>query len=234
MIIFCTFVEICGMKRLSLLFAMIVLGMGVLRAQSTELALGVRCGHNALFGRFAALSAEAQYEAKSHFVLRGGAQYSTIGRVAAELRPQYFHDFSVGRLTGQMLLGSTHQNLMNNYFVGGGASLDLRCLWVTLGYYHRTIVMGEDRICEPFNIYYELGIRTLHKLQKWDLNIMLTNSRPFELERHYQPSFVVEAWWHPGDRLSVLLGANYKPAGMFNITSDYYQIYGNIGVCYRW
>jgi hypothetical protein len=54
------------------------------------------------------------------------------------------------------------------------------------------------------------------------------------LERHYQPSFAVEVWWYPNEKWGVQLGANYKPAGMFNISSDYYQMYGNIGVCYKW
>lgn len=222
------------MKHLSLLFAALLLGVGVLSAQSTRLTLGAKCGHNALFGPFAAVSAEAEYVTESHFALRGGAQYITIGRVAAEIRPRYFHDLSFGRLSGEVLLGYNYQSGMSNYVVGGGASLDGRCLWLTLGYYHRTIAVDEDSICEPFNIYYELGIRTLSKLRMWDLNLIISNCRPFELERHYQPSFAVEGWWYPLDRLGVQLGACYKPAGMFNTTSDYYQIYGNVGVCYRW
>ena len=222
------------MRSIVFLFATIILGMGAVHAQSTKLSLGAKCGHNALFGTFAAASVEAEHEVKRHFSIQGGAQYSSIGRVAAEVRPQYFHDLSFGRLSGQAILGYTYQSHMNNFIIGVGAQLDIRHIWARLGYYHRTISVGESSICEPFNIYYELGMRCLAKLQSWDLNIIIGNSRLFELERHYQPSFAVEGWWYPSEKWGVQLGANYKPAGMFNISSDYYQMYGNIGVCYKW
>lgn len=222
------------MKSLSLLLAVIVLSVSVACAQSTKMEYGVKYGHNALFGAFTAVSAEVEYETKRHFAIRGGAQYSSIGRMAAEIRPQYNHDINIGQLTGHAVLGYTYQSHMNNYIVGCGVSLDVSYLWVTLGYYHRTIAIGKEKICEPFNISYELGIRCLSEVQKWDLNIIITNSKLFEIERHYQPSFAAEGWWYPNDRWGVLLGASYKPAGVFNITSDYYQIYANIGVCYKW
>ena len=103
-----------------------------------------------------------------------------------------------------------------------------------MGYYSRAMMQGGDTINEQFNIYYELGIRCLPKLEKGDLNVIFTNSRIFELERHYQPSFAVEGWWYPTDKWGLQVGVNYKPAGMFNISSDFYQVYGNVGVCYKW
>ena len=223
------------MKRFIVLtLLMAVVGIGGVRAQGGDVTLGVKGGENALFGPFAALSVEAKYEAKAHFALRGGAQYNTYNRVAAEVRPQYFYDLNFGRISGEVLLNYTYQSRLNNYSVGCGASLDVRYIWVTLGYYCRIMTMAADRVVEPFNIYYELGIRCLPKREQWDLNIILTNSRRFELERHYQPSFALEGWWYPLEKLGVQVGVNYKPAGMFNISSDYYQFYANVGVCYKW
>ena len=222
------------MKRLLILCALFFIGMGGALAQSGEVALGVKGGNSALFGSFAAISVEADCEVVEDFSLRGGAQYNTIGRTAAEIRPSYLHDFKFGRLSGEVLFNYTNQNRMNHYAIGCGVSLDIPGLWVTLGYYHRTTTLGADKLYEPFNIYYELGVRCLPKIEHWDLNIIITNSEIFELERHYQPSFALEGWWYPLEKLGVQLGVNYKPAGMFNISSDYYQIYGNVGVCYRW
>ena len=222
------------MRRIFLLLALFVAGMGALRAQSGEVMLGVKGGHSALFGGFATVSAEAKYVTKENIVIRGGAQYNTINRVSVEVRPQYFHDFGFGRLSGEVLFNYVYQGSMSSYAIGCGASLDICPLWVTLGYYHRTIAQGADKLHEPFNIYYELGVRCLPKREQWDLNVILSNSRIFELERHYQPSFAVDGWWYPSSKLGVLVGLNYKPAGMFYISSDYYQFYANIGVCYRW
>ena len=235
---FCLFISLyvlCHyMKRLLLLLILFVTYAHALRAQDVYATFGVKGGHNALFGPFAAISAEAGYEAMRGFAISGGVQCSTIGRVVAEFRPRYFHDFDFGRLSGEVLLGYTYHSRMSNYIVGCGASLDIKALWATLGYYHRTITLAKDYICEPLNIYYELGVRCVPRREKWDLNIAVTNSRIFEVERHYQPSLVVDAWWYLLDRLSLLLGFNYMPAGMFNLSSDYGRAYANVGVCCRW
>lgn len=212
--------------------ALAVVGRG--QAQSGEVILGVKGGHSGPFGPFAAVNVQAKYAAAKYFALRGGAQYNTIARATAEVRPQYFHDFDFGRVGAEILFNYTYQSHLSSYAVGCGATLDILHIWATLGYYLRTMTMASDKISEPFNIYYELGIRCLPKSEKWDLNVILTNSQLFELERHYQPSFAVEGWWYPLERLGVQAGVNYKPAGMFNITSDYYQFYANVGVCYRW
>ena len=223
------------MKKIFLLLLLVFgVGVGSARAQQGEVLLGVRGGDNALFGSFAALSVEAEYSWDRHFAVRGGVQYNTIERGAVELRPQYFYELNFGRIYAELLLNYSCQNSVNNYAVGGGAMLDSRWGWATLGYYYRIMTRGVDAIREQFNIYYELGVRCLPKLEMWDLNVIFSNSRFCELERHYQPSLLVEGWWYPLQQLGVQLGASYKSAGMFNLSSDYYQLYANVGVCYRW
>ena len=221
------------MKRLFLLGFLMIAGAGVLKAQRGEVVLGIKGGNNAIFKTHSALFVEAK-EVWGNFAIDGGAQYNTIGRVGVAARPKYSHDLLFGRLSGEVLFDYTNQGRVNSYAIGCGASLDIRDLWVTMGYYHRTMALGGDMLYEPFNIYYELGVRCLPKVEQWDLNFILTNSRIFELERHYQPSVVLEGWWYPLNRLGVQVGINYKPAGMFHISSDYYQLYANIGVCCRW
>ena len=213
---------------------MVIVGIGSVKAQSGEVMLGIKGGDNGLFGAFSALSVEAKYVVKDHFALRGGVQYNTIKRTAAEVRPQYFHDFGFGCISGEVLFHYANQSHMNNYAIGGGAVLDIDYIMLTLGYYYRIMTKGVDKVCEPFNIYYEMIVRCLPKVEMWDLNVTLTNSRIFELERHYQPSVAIDGWWYPLNKLGLQLGVNYKPVGMFHISSDYYQIYANVGICYRW
>jgi hypothetical protein len=223
------------MRRFVILVIAIALAItGKVEAQSGEVALVVKGGHNSPLGAFTAVAVQTKYAAERDFALRTGVQYNTIARVTAEFRPQYFHDLSFGRVSAEILFNYTYQSHLSNYAIGCGATLDIPRLWATIGYYHRTMAMGKDALYEPFNLYYELGIRCLPKREKWDLNVIFTNSQLFELERHYQPTLAVESWWYPLENLGVQLGVNYKSAGMFHLSSDYYQIYGNVGVCYRW
>ena len=66
------------------------------------------------------------------------------------------------------------------------------------------------------------------------MQLAITNCETFELERHYQPSFLAECRYYPGAKLGVTMSLGCKPAGMFNMSADYYQSFLKIGVCYRW
>ena len=69
---------------------------------------------------------------------------------------------------------------------------------------------------------------------KWDLFLSITNNELFELERHFQPSFIAECFYYPTQKIGVPFGLGCKPAGMFNMSADYYQSYLKTGLCYRW
>ncbi len=221
------------MKRAIILLSIALFALGTTHAQQREFSLGAEVGHNVVFGTYSALSATAGY-AHNNWGVRGGGEYNTIGRIATELRPSLHRDYPFGRLSGELLLHYTQQSRVANYAFGAGATLDRKSLWATLGYYHRTIAMGGESLREPFNIYYEAGFRCLPESERWRLNVIFTNSRIYKLERHYQPTYIVEGGWSPSDRLGIDLSINYKPAGMFNMSSNYYQFFTQIGVCYRW
>lgn len=223
------------MRRLfGLLSIALLLCVHTLSAQQNEIMFAVKVGHNTLFSSFTAFSFDAKYSVGNNFSLRGGAQYNSYSRMAVELRPAYYRDIDRGRLSAEVLLGYVGQNNIGNLTLGGGATLDMHSMWATLGYYHRTMMRSGDRLTEPFNLYYEFGLRCLPNKEQWDVNAIISNSRIFELERHYQPSYIVEGWWYPKSAMGVMLSIDYKPAGVFNMASDYYQLYTKLGVCYRW
>ena len=206
----------------------------MLKAQEDVLAVGLRAGHNASFGGFVATSLETNQIFRKDFSVSGGVQYSTIGRTAIEARPAYTMNFSWGRLTTEVMTAYTHLVNINSIAVGGGACVDYRRASVKLGYYYRLYGGQGGWITEPFNVYYELCVRLLKKSESWDMGLIITNNEIFELERHYQPSFIAECSYYPTRKLGISLGIGCKPVGMFNISPDYYQTYIKTGVCYGW
>jgi hypothetical protein len=171
---------------------------------------------------------------ENHFAISGGVQYSTIGRTALEARPSYFKSVKWGQISAEALLHYTYMYSLNNFAAGVGIKLETKWIDAKLGYYYRLYGSAGNIITEPFNLYYKGTIHCLPMFEKWDLDLTLTNCETFELERHYQPSFIVQGWYYPKKFLGITLGANYKPSGMFHLSSDYYQFYTKLGVCYRW
>lgn len=205
-----------------------------MNAQDDELMIRLRTGHNSTFGGFAALSLETLQTFDSNLQISGGVQYNSIGRTAIEARPAYYKDYDWGRISAQALL--TYKNLQSVNSLAAGAGVETSGRWVAvrLGYYYHFYGQRGDNIKEPFNIYYELRVNLLPMLESWDLQLAITNNERFELERHYQPSYLAQCSYYMNDYLGLTMGVGYKPAGVFNLTADYYQSFINLGICYRW
>ena len=206
----------------------------IMNAQENELAVKLRLGHNVAFGGFAAVSAETSQTFCDDFSISGGIQYNTIGKTALDARPAYNFRFGWGRVSVEALLEYYNLSSINNFAAGAGASMDSRWIGAKLGYYYRLFGGLGGLIKEPFNIYYELRAHFLKKCKTWDLDFVITNCETFDLERHYQPSFIAEGCYFPKSKFGISFGLGCKPAGMFHISADYYQSYLKAGVCYRW
>ena len=205
-----------------------------LKAQDHEVALGVRTGHNVTFGTFAAISAETTQRLHDNFMVTGGIQYNTIGKTSLEATPSYIKDYSWGRLSAEIQLAYTNILSINNFTIGAGVGLTGRWISGKLGYYYRNYGRKTAMISEPFNIYYQLCGNLLPMVDDWDLNVIITNDEMFELDRHYQPSFIAQCQYYPLQNLGISLGIGCKPTGIFHISADYYQSFLKLGLCYRW
>ena len=201
---------------------------------TSEVKLAVRAGHNAVFGGFLAMSLETDQTIYKDFAISGGVQYNTIGRTALEARPTYILDFDWGRIVPELLLTYTNFTSINSFAAGAGASGDFGRISAKLGYYYHIYGGRGGKITEPFNLYYELTVHLLDNIDNWKVGLTVTNNEIFELERHYQPTFIAECHYYPTSRLGVSFGVGCKPAGMFHLSADYYQTNIKTGVCYRW
>ena len=214
---------------------MVLLSVAIgLHAQNNGMGMGLRAGHNSTYGGFAAVSVETFLEMGNCFTMCGGVQYNSIGKTTLDVRPSCIVDLSWGKLSADLLV--TYMNLasVNSFAAGAGASVSAGRVGFKLGYYYRIFGGNGNMITEPFNTYYELCVRLLKKYVKWDLFLSITNNELFELERHFQPSFIAECFYYPTQKIGVSFGLGCKPAGMFNMSADYYQSYLKTGLCYRW
>ena len=206
----------------------------VINAQTNELRAGIRAGHNAIFGEFAAASVETVQYFSNDFSINGGIQYNTIGKTALEARPSYDLHFDWGELTAETMFSFNNFSSINSFAIGAGAKARFGWASVKWGYYYHIYGGKGIKVSEPFNLYYEFCAHLLKNVKKWDLSLIFTNCETFELDRHYQPSYIAECHHTIGDNLGLSLGIGYKPAGTFNITTDYYQTFIKTGICYRW
>lgn len=202
--------------------------------KENEVTVGLRAGHNAAFGGFAAMSVETYQTIRGGLAISGGVQYNTIGKTTLEARPGYVMNFGWGKITPELLLTYSRLASVSSLAAGVGAGFSFRRTDIKFGYYYHTFGGQGGWITEPFNIYYELNVHLLQKVDNWSMDLIITNNEIFELERHYQPSFIAQCHYYPTSTLGISFGIGCKPSGMFHMSADYYQTYIKTGVCYRW
>lgn len=150
------------MHRIKLfLLLLLIIGPLTLNAQNDEVKVGLRAGHNAVFGGFAAVSLETIQTFCDNFSLNGGLQYNTIGKTTLEATPSYNIPFDWGKLSVESLITYTSIRSINNITAGAGISVVSRSVSGRLGYYYRIFCGEGSKISEPFNIYYELRAHLL-------------------------------------------------------------------------
>lgn len=224
-------------KFILFLFAILPIMMYAERVvpdSSLVVALDARVGNSSVKDIYGTIGLRGDYSMPRYFMMRAGIQYNTINRISAEVRPAFFHDFACGRLHGEILIHYNYHHSFDNLCAGVGVGFTMDYFWVQLGYYYRSIIGSDNIITEPYNLYYEVGVNCLPQVQAWDLMVYVSNSTLNDLERVYQPALYVDALWYPSTSWGIMLGAAYMPSGIFNISTDYYQSFINVGVRYRW
>ena len=224
------------MKRITILAVILLIHISRCAASRSEAGFEAGIGNNVFFGRYYSAALVVRHSLPKYFSIDAGVQGVSLPKWTADVRPAVFHDFSFGRGILQAIFSYARQSGTGNMCAGASASLRMLRWWITMGYYHRTIIaIGYgQKITEPLNMLYEIGVSFLPRIPEWDLLLSISNGRMFEIERIYQPTLAAEAVWHPNPKISLKLGAGYKPAGMFNLSHNYYQSFMNLGISYKW
>ena len=203
-------------------------------AQENECRVGLRGGYDASSGGFAALSLETRHTFRNDLGIGAGLRYSSTGKLSAQARPAYFMDFPWGKLRYEVLVDYALLKSINSFAAGAGIGLYGRWIGGRLGYYYRLYGVQGNFISEPLNVYYELRAEILPMIDRWDLSLIITNDEMFELERHFQPSFIASCRYYPGEHVGMTMSVGCTPSGMFNVSADNYRSHLKLGLCYRW
>ncbi len=223
-------------KRFFILAAILLLSLTPSFSRTTGAELETCLGHNVYFGLYHSEALVLRHDAGRCFRVEAGFQTVSFGKRSLDIRPVFFHDFRFGRAVLEAVVSYGTLSGSRTLCAGAGAGLEMPRWWFFLGYYHRTVSARgyPDRITEPVNTAYEIGVSLLPRSRRWDALLRISNRTMFDIERIYQPTFTAEALWHSDRRISLRLGAGYKPAGMFHLSHNHYQSFVKFGISYKW
>ena len=234
------------MRRIVYLFFFVAIGMCVAAQETvqptTEFEFLTEYGYNLTYQHHANFDLKARTTINRHFELDAALQLSTVNHYTAAVSTRAVFPLPVGDMYLQNRLMYKLLCFAKLYDFNASLSLGYRMDYVNveLGLFAR--VMDEwkrpvhsevEPIIEPYNILYRIEAFVRPQASRWNLSLCFSNIDDYQMERMWQPLFMLGGYYCPADHWKVLAGVECKPTGMFHLNAQFYGVVARVGVAYK-
>lgn len=231
--------------RKYLIFLMLSLSANVLADTHTttaELRAYALYGYNLTWQHYGALDLWARVPINPHFELDAATRVATanVYSLSVDARPLF------ALPVGEMYIDTRlrYQAIVRNRIHEAAAALSLgyRMDYVDveigmftrlMSAFHREWHSEEEILTEPIDMLYSLEVFVRPQSSRWNLSLRISDFDDYQIERMWQPLFMLGGRYSPTERLSVLLQAQCKPTGMFHLNAAFYGATIRAGVSYK-
>lgn len=174
-----------------------------------------------------------------------GFKVNTDSRYALNARADFKYHLNTGY---KSYIGLKNQYLYN---ISAGSNLHDMVIMLAAAYSHPYVdvaIGANARLMTPIKMYnsvartsiwepglvYDIEARIFPLKHVWNIGAQITNMRMYEIERMYQPNFILKGNYRimgeGSDDLNLKLTAGFQPAGMMNVAVSYYSFFFNVGI----
>lgn len=200
-------------------------------------------GYNYSYGSTVNLAAMIDWYAAGNFSITGGLQANTGSIYSALVKGKVEFCLSKGILfIENRYLYNTFYNDNTQEFVSGlSLGYNNRHWKFQLGYSNRfftqiTRVNGDIRsyIVEPVNILYNIEGHLFDSNHPWNIGARLSNIDYFTIERFSSPMVMLLSHCKLTSSTSLFLDTGLRPAGNYNLSSNFWGCFIRIGTHIIW
>ncbi|MBR1809107.1 MAG: hypothetical protein IJ776_06945 [Paludibacteraceae bacterium] len=198
--------------------------------------------YNYTWSHYGNLDLWARIPLNRHFELDGAAELSTanVYTFSLDARPLFCLPVGEMYLDTRLLYKAVARNRTHEFAAALGLGYRMDYVDVQLGVYSRFLMdfgyrwHSEDEIvAEPFGFLYSIEVFVRPRTSNWNLSLRFSDTDDYQIERLWQPLFMIGGRYSPIERLSVLLQAQCKPTGMFHLNASFYGAVVRAGISYR-
>lgn len=91
----------------------------------------------------------------------------------------------------------------------------------------------DNPVLEPFIFTYKVEGFIRPQTSPWNISLCISNMDDYQIERVWQPLFMLGGWYNIDRNWRVRLSTECKPTGMFHLNAAFYGIDVRTGVEYR-
>ena len=207
-----------------------------------ELSVSAEYAYNRTYEHFGNFNIQALMPINPYFELQTNLQASTANYYtgALILRPKFV--LPVGELftETEVLYRALARNRLGDFCAS--LSLGYRMDYVSfqIGVFGR-VMSSWDRDwnteetynTEPFNLLYRMEVFCRPQTSRWNISACVANIDDYQMERMWQPIFMLGGRYDINDHWRVLLQGECKPTGMFHLNATFYSTYIRAGFTYK-
>lgn len=231
------------MRKLSLrLLLLFLLSSTFLYAEQQPIRLGANIGYgyNYTWSNYAWVDVAASIPLNTYFEMDALAQLNiaNIYTVSLDMRPKFPVKTGELFLDTKLLYRAVARNRLHDFT--GGISLGYRMDYVSVqvGIAGRLMeAMHADWHSEHVidfepTVLYGLEVFVRPQASRWNLSFAVANFDRYQMERFFQPLFMVNGRVDLNPRVRLNMGVECKPTGMFHLNASFYGIHAFFGVSF--
>ena len=224
------------------LFAATLMSVAQENKQPVELRAFGMYGYNYTWGHYGGVDLSACVPINQHFELSAAVEASSANlyTIVADARPLF--PLSVGALylDTRVQYKAVVRNRMHEALGAFALGYRMDYVDVELGMYSRLMSEfgrdwhSEDEILvEPLGFLYSIEVFVRPQTSRWNLSLRFSDCDDYQVERLWQPLFMLGGKFSPTEKLSVLAQVQIKPTGMFHLDASFYGATARVGVSYK-
>lgn len=222
-------------KALTLTIMLALLGAGSSFAKDASyVTFGGVYGYNYTWESHGGVDISCNFPVIKYFELGGSLEYLSpkVVDATAVLRPQY----PLGK--GKFFIDAMFQYRgffhykTNEYVFAGAAGYKRPYFKVMLGAFGRTMQdcgTHGDFVAETVNLMYHASFTVRPESSRWNVGGAVANFNLYEFERMWYPMFFINGHYDFDGHFGIIAEVQYKPAGMFHLTNQFYGITVRVG-----
>lgn len=167
-------------------------------------------------------------------------QSANVFTGALVLRPTF--DLPVGQLFAEteLMYKAVARNRMSDICAALSVGWRFDYVSVQIGGFTRVMDSwdrdwhSEDKYeTEPFNLLYRLEVFARPQINNWNISLALSNRDDWQMERMWQPLFMLNSRYDINEHWRLHLEAMTKITGMFHLNATFYAAALRLGATYR-
>jgi hypothetical protein len=202
----------------------------------------VEYSYNKTWGHHANFDVQGFMPFNPHFEMDAKLQFSTanVHTLVLQMRPKF--ELPVGEMFLETDVYSRFvaRNRMSDLTAALGVGYRMDYVSVMFGLYGRVLsdwdrswYNNDSYMVEPFNLLYRVQVFCRPQNNPWNLSFMVANMDDYQMERMWQPLFMVGAWYDFDEHWRLNMAAQCKPTGMFHLDATFYGATLRAGFSYR-